>query len=75
MNPFPYRIFCLALMLAVGVFAAPRAAKANLSSDFHGVQQGLNDHLLDIYSGENNTNLTSITQISSVWTWVRLGLM
>jgi high-affinity iron transporter len=61
MNYFSHKIFCVALLL--GAWVAPSLARANLSSDFHGVQQNLNDHLLDIYSGENNTNLS--TQISS----------
>ena len=63
MNRFLHRIFCLALLVAAGVLAAPLVARANLSSDFHGVQQNLNDHLHEIYSGENDTNLSA--QISS----------
>ncbi len=63
MKHFPHKIFRLALLLATSVLIAPLPAKANLSSDFHGVQQSLNDHLLDIYSGENDTNLSA--QLSS----------
>jgi high-affinity iron transporter len=47
----------------LAAFALPVISRANLSGDFHGVQQKLNDDLLDIYSGENETNLPA--QISS----------
>src|SRR5215475_286916 len=61
MNYFSHRICCLTLLL--GALVAPLLARANLSSDFHGVQQNLNDHLLDVYSGDGGSNLAA--QISS----------
>ncbi|HVU28096.1 MAG TPA: FTR1 family protein [Verrucomicrobiae bacterium] len=44
----------------MAIFAAsPFVSRAALSDDFHGVQQKLNDTLLDIYSGETETNLSA----------------
>jgi high-affinity iron transporter len=51
------KIICFALLLAALVL--PMISRATLSDDFHGVQQKLNDELLDIYSGENETNLSA----------------
>src|ERR1700743_1262173 len=42
-------------LLAAGL-ALPATSRATLSDDFHGVQAKLNDTLLDIYSGETETN-------------------
>jgi len=36
----------------------PAVLNASLSGDFHGIQQKLDDALLDIYSGERQTNLS-----------------
>jgi high-affinity iron transporter len=55
------KIFCLALLLAA--LALPAISRATLSDDFHGVQSKLDDTLLDVYSGESETNLSA--QISS----------
>jgi high-affinity iron transporter len=55
------KFFCLALFVAT--FALPAISRATLSDDFHGVQSKLNDTLLDVYSGETETNLSA--QISS----------
>ena len=52
---------CRALLIAA--IALPAISHATLSEDFHGVQSKLNDTLLDVYSGENETNLSA--QISS----------
>jgi high-affinity iron transporter len=51
------------LALIAAAFALPTISRATLSDDFHGVQSKLNDSLLDIYSGENETNLPA--QISA----------
>jgi high-affinity iron transporter len=61
MNCVPKKFLCFALLLVA--LALPTISRANLSGDFHGVQQKLNDDLLDIYSGENETNLSA--QISA----------
>jgi high-affinity iron transporter len=53
--------FCRALLLVA--FALPAISRAALSDDFHGVQSKLNDTLLDVYSGESETNLPA--QIAS----------
>jgi high-affinity iron transporter len=55
------KFLCSALLTAA--CALPAISRATLSDDFHGVQSKLNDTLLDIYSGETETNLPA--QISS----------
>jgi high-affinity iron transporter len=60
-NRVSKKIILLALWLAT--IGLPAVSRANLSGDFHGVQSRLNDTLLDIYSGESETNLPA--QISS----------
>jgi high-affinity iron transporter len=55
------KIFCSTLVAAT--FALPAISRATLSDDFHGVQSKLNDTLLDVYSGESETNLPA--QIST----------
>lgn len=55
MNRLLLYVCRLALLLAL--LTTPMVSRAVLSDDFHGVQQTLNDDLLDIYSGENDTNL------------------
>jgi high-affinity iron transporter len=57
------------LFVSAGLLAAlalPLALRATLSDDFHGAQTKLDDSLLDIYSGENETNLAG--EISSGFT-------
>ncbi len=61
MNHVLKKLFVSAGLLAA--LALPSALRATLSDDFHGVQTKLNDSLLDIYSGESETNLAA--QISS----------
>jgi high-affinity iron transporter len=58
MNRVLKKIIGCALLLAL-----PAISRAALSDDFHGVQTKLNDALLDIYSGVDETNLS--TQISA----------
>jgi high-affinity iron transporter len=57
----PKTFLIFALLLAA--LSPPATLHATLSDDFHGVQTKLNDSLLDIYSGENETNLAA--QIST----------
>jgi high-affinity iron transporter len=61
MNRVLTKFVCFALLLVA--LALPAISHATLSDDFHGVQSKLNDTLLDIYSGETETNLPA--QISS----------
>ena len=61
MNCVLKNFFCRALLLVA--FALPAISRAALSDDFHGVQSKLNDTLLDVYSGESETNLPA--QIAS----------
>ena len=56
MNHVLKKFFVFAGLLAA--LAMPSALRATLSDDFHGVQTKLDDSLLDIYSGENETNLS-----------------
>jgi high-affinity iron transporter len=55
------KFLCPALLLAA--IALPAISHATLSADFHGVQTRLDDALLDVYSGDNETNLPA--QIAS----------
>jgi high-affinity iron transporter len=55
------KIVCSVLLLAA--LTLPIISRATLSDDFHGVQTKLDDSLLDVYSGETETNLSA--QISS----------
>ncbi len=57
MNRVLQKIICSVWLLAALTLPAP--LRATLSDDFHGVQTKLNDSLLDVYSGENNTNLAA----------------
>jgi high-affinity iron transporter len=56
------KLFCSTLLLAA--FALPAISHATLSDDFHGVQSKLDDTLLDIYSGETETNLPAQISLS-----------
>ncbi len=55
------KFLIFAFLLAA--LSLPATSHATLSDDFHGVQTKLNDSLLDVYSGENETNLAA--QISA----------
>jgi high-affinity iron transporter len=57
MNRAFKRTICLAPLLVA--LMLPATSRATLSADFHGIQTKLNDSLLDVYSGENKTNLTA----------------
>jgi high-affinity iron transporter len=61
MNRSLKKILCYTLVTAA--CALPAISRATLSDDFHGVQTKLDDSLLDVYSGENETNL--VAQISA----------
>ncbi len=61
MNRVLKKFLCPALLLAA--IALPAISHATLSADFHGVQTRLDDALLDVYSGDNETNLPA--QIAS----------
>ncbi|HEX4348834.1 MAG TPA: FTR1 family protein [Verrucomicrobiae bacterium] len=51
------RAFKYLIAPVLAALLLPAVSHAALSEDFHGVQSKLNDALLDIYSGANETNL------------------